>query len=341
MPFNKGKNMSSLNSIEQRLPWSFLGFLLGTISLCIAIVFFYLSKQADLTDLRFIVDDEFPLVELRDRFPDIKVLFNDEDILRSAKEIKILRVQLVNDGQAILQSFYDQTLPFSLSFQKSKIIAVSPVSPTTGYLHDNLFRNNDPNEYEEGYLLFDKPIIEKESRVPFKVYLLQDKGIPSTVVKALGKISGLDEIPVVSFDPDINNAITQRPTDEVIAIGSAAGYVGMIVSLLTFVLIMLYIKRREKRTRKKRCRKFLELNDNITTEQRTVIDSYAEGWCPYCLRTIRILVQREKAIDISELLQNLIPKGVRSLNPFSFIHLRNMLPLCWDPSVFTLSDNTI
>jgi hypothetical protein len=337
--------VTSLNAIERRLPWSFFGVVLGTISLAIALGFFYLTKREDLTDLQFRVDDEFPLVEVKDWFPDLKVLFKEEDILKSGNEIKILRLRLVNQGRTILQSFYDQNLPFGLSFEESRVLAVSPISPKTGYLCDNLFRDFDPDELQGGRLLFNKPIIERGSQVQFKVYLIQDKGVRNTNITAFGKISGLDAIPVVPLDL---SAISARQpgynTQEVIGIGFAAGYGGMLALSLTIIGIGGYIERRAKRRRAKLSREFVEAHNDISNDQRKMIESYVEGWRPYCLQTIRILVRGDRALDISELVQRLLSKKrawFLFAFPYALRFLRQMLTLRWDPAMFTVSDGKI
>ena len=167
--------MDTINSIEKRLPWSLFGFLLGAISLVIAIGIYILSKQDEITNVRFYIDEESSLVEMKDKFPKIKILFNDVDILESKQEIMIIRLRLVNEGQTILQPFYDNSIPFGLTFKNSRIITVTPISPTTGYLVDNLFLDDNPDEYQQGRLLFNKPIIEKGSQLSFKVYLIKNK----------------------------------------------------------------------------------------------------------------------------------------------------------------------
>ena len=100
--------------------------------MALAIGLFYLSKQEDVTDLKFHVEDEFPLVELKENFPDIKILYNKEDILETGQDIKIVRIRLSNSGRTILQSYYDQNLLFGLDFSDSVILAVTPVSSSGG-----------------------------------------------------------------------------------------------------------------------------------------------------------------------------------------------------------------
>lgn len=336
--------MPSLNSIEKRFPWSFLGVLLGTVSLAIAIGFFYLSKQEDVTDLKFYVEDEHPLVELKEKFPDIKVLYNNEDILESEKEIKIIRIRLANDGRTILQSYFDQQLPFGLKFRKSAILAITPITSSGEYLRENLFREESEEDQQSGRLLLNKLIIEKGSRLSFKVYLLQERGLDSTEIEALGKISGMDKIPVVAFDPEAKaERKRERSTGEIIAIGIASGYFGMLGLLLTMIAIIWFFEHREKRTRKKQCREFLAENQDLTDEQKEVAKSYARGWQSFYLRTIKSLTSGDQALDVSDLIEKNIKRSSKLMpfGPFAIRSIRHMLPLRWDPAIFVVTDRMI
>jgi hypothetical protein len=339
--------MQALDSIERRLPWSFFGFMLGTISLVIAIWFFYLAKQEDATDLTFRVVEEFPLVELKERFPDIKVLYNQDNILESDKEIKIIRIRLENSGRTILQSFYDQGLPFGLSFHNSKVLAVTPVAPLEGYLHDSLFQENPPEGLVAGTLLLNKPIIEKGEQISFKVYLLQDRGIRSTEMTALGKISGLDQINVIPFDATQSAADSPgRGTSEVIAIGVASGYFGMLAFLGTSLAFHAYLHRRERRARSRLCDKFLERNDSLSDEQKRIVEGYRRGWRSYYLPTIRTLLDGGKALDISELLRTFLSRKrwwllLDPLGAMRSLWIRRLLPLRWRPELFTVSEGRV
>ena len=336
--------MTSIDAIEKRFPWSFFGFLLGTISLVAAIGFFYLSKQGVVTNLRFQIEEEFHLVELRETFPNIKILYNDEDILKSEKVIKIIRIRLENSGRTILQSYYDQNLPFGLEFIESTILAVAPISHSGGYLQENLFRDDDEKEFKEGKVLLNKLIIEKESQLTFKIYLLQEKAMGATVIKALGKISGMDNIQVVPFDPARKvRTVFERETFEIGAIYFASGYFGIIAAMVTVLPIIFFFEGREKRAKRKRCNEYIHENEKLTDEQKEFILSYGEGWRQYYLPTIRTLVSGGEALDISELVPH--PGEFKTIfDPFGRLwgaKVRRLLPLRWEPSVFTVTEGKI
>jgi hypothetical protein len=336
--------MTPINSIEKRFPWSFFGFLLGSISLGIAIWFFYLSKQEAITDLKFVINDEFQLIELKEKFPDIKIFYNEEDIINSGKVIKIIRIQLENTGKTILQSYYDQKLPFGLEFLDSTILSVAQISTSNGYLDQNLFQNRIGKGVKDGKILFNKPIIEKGSRLFFKVYLLQNKTVVNTVVKSLGKISGMDKIQVVRSKSQQDSGIKiEKTTSEIVAISLASGYFGILLMMLTIAPIALFYEYREKRTREKKGKEFVAENKGLTDEQKGIILSYEKGWQTYYLPTIQTLVNGGAAIDLSELFPSQ-PKCLRFINSLSVLFRENLLktlPLRWNLSIFTISEMNI
>jgi hypothetical protein len=74
-----------------------------------------------------------------------------------------------------------------------------------------------------------------------------------------------------------------------------------------------------------------------------MVESYAEGWPQYYLPTIKTLAKGGEAIDISNLLlQQTRRRGIFDpLDFFSYARIRRLLPLRWDPSVFTVTDEKI
>ena len=85
--------------------WSFVGVLVT------AAVFVFVEYRNPF-DFRIELIDEFNLVEVKEKISDLKILYEDDDILESQKEIKVIRINLSNNGETILQSYYDSTRTF-------------------------------------------------------------------------------------------------------------------------------------------------------------------------------------------------------------------------------------
>jgi hypothetical protein len=274
----------------------------------------------------------------------VKVFYNDQDILGSNKDIKIVSIRLENKGRTILQSFFDQNIPFGLIFKNSRVLSVAPTSQTSDYLRENLFMEEQITNYDKGNVIFKKPILEKGAEASFKVYLLQDKGLARTAVTALGKISGLQTISVTRAETAADGAMKQRwSTEEEIGISFASGYFGVICLALTLVPISSYLERRELKEKKRKSRAFCAQEKSMTESQKRIVEAYEKGWQSYYIRTIGALASGDGAMDVSDL----ICFHLRKLNPLGLLTpllprlLRQLQPLRWDPEIFTVVDHNI
>jgi hypothetical protein len=106
---------SIIRTIISGSAWSFIGVL-------VAAAFFYWQEYRNPFEFRIELRDEFNLVEIREKISNLKILYENDDILESQKEIKVVRLELINEGETILQSYYDQLEPFGLRFSNAKIL---------------------------------------------------------------------------------------------------------------------------------------------------------------------------------------------------------------------------
>lgn len=337
--------MEQMTSIEKQFPWSFLGFLLGTISLVIALGFFYLSKQEAITDLQFIVEDEFLLVEIKESFPNITILLNGNDILGDEKVIKILRIRMQNNGRSILQSYYDQHIPFGLVFEKSSILALASISEPKTYLSNNLFRDGEKQQLSAGKLMFNKPIIEKGKAVSFKVYLLQEKKSGNTIIRGLGKISGLKSIKITYPDRELQKkGKLSLSKSAIVALSLAFAYGGILLVLITGIALNILWEKIKQKKRKTLCAYYIKTHNGLTDDQIEIINSYEEGWRSYYLPTIRTLAGGGEALEISDLVEEMLPQRSKGLIAFWSVEYRslmNMLPFRWESIVFDVNEGKI
>jgi hypothetical protein len=111
--------------------WSFVGVLL-TIAL------FGWDRYRNSPDLEIIVQDEINLIEIRERIESLEIRYQGKDLLDSKKEIKIITVSILNEGQTILQQYYDQMHPFGLRVADSIILRIEVVDSNSEYLRDNI-----------------------------------------------------------------------------------------------------------------------------------------------------------------------------------------------------------
>lgn len=194
------------------LNWSKSGTILTIIFFFIAtglsIYIFILSEDLSCPEISWVINNEENLVELKEQIQGVKITFNGTDILETQEEIKIINISLVNSGKEILQGEYDQNLPFGLKFDKASIISFKFVDASDTYLRNSSkvlnFEKlvNDTNsisfqnQITSDELILSKLILDRNSFINFKIYLKQ-KTSDTLLIKTIGKISGINEIPII------------------------------------------------------------------------------------------------------------------------------------------------
>jgi len=94
--------------------WSFVGVI-------IAVLFFYWTEYRNPFDFKIVVESEVNLFEVKEKIEALRILY-ENDLLCSGKEIRIVNLLLKNDGNTILQQYYDEKQPFGVRFENSVIL---------------------------------------------------------------------------------------------------------------------------------------------------------------------------------------------------------------------------
>ena len=306
--------VSFFQSAERRFGWSFAGFILGLVSLAFAATLYFLGKQEQKTDLRITVEDEVNVVEVREQIPLLKILYDNQDTTESHKEIKIIRLVVQNFGQTILQTFYDMNQGFGLVFDDSQILGARLLGSNSDYLRENLERvwgqsstdvTNRSSAPARTRLEFGKVIFERGKYARFKILLIQDKGIARTHIVPVGKISGMDSIPV-NYAP-----LGQQPrhyTDQQALMAAGLVYAATIGTLFGVVFgTEWYSTRKRRRT----VTKFLKDNPGLTPPQRFIVESYSTGWPRHWASLISGIVDGHDTLDLAEYVKEQAAKLLR------------------------------
>ena len=292
----------SLKSVERGFAWSFAGFLIGTISLILAVAVFYLTRRDSQTDLRVIVQDEVNLVQLKEKLPKLKILYEDEDILESQKEIKVLRLSLENEGKTILQNDYDNQRSFGLRFEKSSVLGTTLLEASSDYVQEEYQKALDrpapatPSTLDSLYL--PKLILEDGAYARLKVFLIQDKQAGRTQVTALGKISGMNKIAVEYLETDTLPKETRSPrTPEQIVTVILLAYICFLTAM---VLILVGARSRARKKRERLASEFMRQQPDITESQRRIVDAYRSSGLGRNIRLAKILLKGVDVVDLGE-----------------------------------------
>lgn len=337
--------MGNYYSLDKKFAWSFSGFIIGIVSLILALYIFYYTLNQNEFDLKLIINQEMNLIELKENLSGLKIIYNDNDILSSDKEIRIITFTLQNDGKDILQSFYDNTEPYGILFNKSEILNYILLNTNSDYLKKNLLNNTNPEmnskSVNRSLLLLNKVIIEKNKYATIKVFLLQSKGVGKIPFTILGKIAGIDKIP-------IEYASEEKSDDKFnnLNFSNVLKLIGIIyTSLIIFMLILIIpISYRDSRKKKKVLKSFKLANPLLSDKQASLIKELNDH--PRYLKIASSILDNDKVISISELLKDYEKKvynPIYRLFP-SMIPLDIILPkdiFIIDDRIITLNpDNT-
>lgn len=250
---------SIIKTIASGSAWSFIGVLL-------AAAFFYWQEYRNPFDLRIELVDEFSLVEVKEKISDLKILYKNDDILKSKKEIKVVRFVLSNKGETILQSYYDQLEPFGIRFSKSKILDAEVTSTNSGDLETKLIeKHSTGNETQHDDLLFSKVIFDQGDVATIKVTLLHPSDSKLDVI-ALGKIANIKDLSINRVEES-----EESPTSPWVYI--VGGYFGLIIFMLVVAALIVLI---ESKTKKRKVSKYKKKHGEFSEIEKQIVDLYMD-----------------------------------------------------------------
>jgi hypothetical protein len=180
--------------------WSIAGVL-------VTVAIFYWQEQRGAADLAISLEDEVNLIEVREAVPELQILYQNEDLLTAKRGIKLARIKIQNRGETILQSHFDQTIPFGISFPKSRVLDATVEETNSEYLRNSLLntKKNSEGRSSDGadFLALNPIIFERNKFALLKIYLLQEVAGP-VGMRATGKIANIEALQIskeVRSDP--------------------------------------------------------------------------------------------------------------------------------------------
>lgn len=294
---------SIIKTIISGSAWSFIGVL-------IAVAFFYWQEYRNPFDFRIELVDEFNLVEVKGKLSDLKILYKNDDILESQREIKVVRINLNNAGKTILQSYYDQLEPFGLRFFKSKILDAEVTSSNSEDLKEKLiesFSSTDNTEYDD--LILSKVIFDQDDFAALKVTLLQSAK-DDLIISPLGKLANIKSLKVSKIKEEVREPVS--PWFYIVG-----GYFGFLIFLIGIIGI---IEFSEKRNKNKKIKKFKEKYRPLNETEEEIVNLYLK----LSHRTENLisgLVAKDYVLDFKDIIKEQEPSGILQLiMPFSYRH---------------------
>ncbi len=274
---------SIIRSVINASAWSFIGILL-------TVVFFYWQEYRNPFDFKIELVDQFNLIEVKESISDLKILYKNDDLLRSGKIIKVVRFNIKNSGDTILQNYYDQLEPFGLRFMKSKILNAEVIeSNSANLLEQFISEARTPSNPEYSDLIFSKLIFDEGDSISIKVTLLQESQ-ENLIVTPLGKLANINALTISTPTGEIEKT---TPTWAYFA----GGYLGLIGLLLFFIAIADFSR---TRLRKKKVIKYINEHGALLGVEEEIANLYL-GMSNRTLGLISALMNDDYVLDLSSL----------------------------------------
>jgi hypothetical protein len=170
---------------------SFISLVLGFLGL-------YYTLRGSRTHLIMDIAAESNVLDVKHPIADLSILFEGRGIEEEKSNLKVLTIRLINDGEVnIHENDFDSRIPFGFQVDGGRVVRAQLSGSNSSYMSDNLHpRVESPNR-----VVVDKIIFDKGKFVAIDLLVLLPKNA-TPKIKPLGKIAGLDEIPVTNSFQD-------------------------------------------------------------------------------------------------------------------------------------------
>lgn len=315
-----GSSSSLVQKIISGSAWSFIGVLM-------AAGFFYWQEYRNPFLLEMFLVDEVNLIEVKGKIQDLKVLYKNDDILESKREIKVVRVSIENKGETILQSYYDQLEPFGLRFYNAKVLDAEVTYSNSNDLKNKLLSKGLGSE-EQGVddVIFSKVIFDSGDIVNLKFTLLQDSD-KNLEISPLGKLANIPKLMIQK----VNQVEEDKPWHPMVYV--FIGYFGLILTLFIMVFILDKIESRNKR---KKVRAFIEKFGKLSEKDKVVTDFYMS-----CSFRDKRLISNIISGDLALSLDDYLDKYQVNRNPLSLLLVNQSNVRVLDKNIFAIEDDFI
>lgn len=204
--------------------WGILiSVVLGVLGIAVAIYIFFYQENHKKTDLSLNILNVEDIYKLNDDLENFDVIYNQQSLKDSEKNIKILSIQLANKGATIFNNYYENEIPFSIIVKNADIIKYEVTNTSDdGYLKDIVIKTESDSIGSS--IVLRKKIFDENSYVTFKLYIFCDNDWLFSNMEVNAKIAGQKSIPIISVDYE------KKSRDD---------YFGLILSIISVLLSFL------------------------------------------------------------------------------------------------------
>ena len=183
--------ITTLQNIEHKFSWSFIGFLLAIIFGLLTIYIGFLKESRP--NLRFEILSNTSVLDVKEELTNLEIIYDGIDINKLNQSIRLIVFRVINVGQDdILKGYYDENDLFGFSIKNGKIIKTEILNASNDYLDRSVHINIAQNDTA----IFSPVILEAGENFIVKILVLHDLNVIPTI-KPVGKIAKVKSISVV------------------------------------------------------------------------------------------------------------------------------------------------
>ncbi|MES4993747.1 hypothetical protein ABVB70_25975 [Agrobacterium radiobacter] len=176
-------------------PWQLVGLFIALVFGGLTIYTEFLRDQSPHLQIEVLSNE--PVLDVREKLPDLEVLYQGQDIAKSGKTLSVLLVRIANRGSAnLLSAFYDINSPVRLGLSHGALVKADITEASNPYLREAATLTRVGPD-----VAMNPVIIEKNEWFTVKLLVLHDVELRPEV-HVSGKVAGQHTISAISTDPD-------------------------------------------------------------------------------------------------------------------------------------------
>src|SRR6185436_1111771 len=185
---------AAITKLDRNFGWSFLGFVLAVIFGALAVYSEFWKKTAPILEYELLSNT--PVLEVREKLPDLEVLYQGEDIAKAGRTLSVMLCRVVNHGSAnLLSAHYDNKASIGIAVNGGTLIRAELSATSNPYL-----ATAAAVRAHGSTVAFEPVILEPGEWFLVKLLVLHKADSPPSLT-AHGKIAGMHSIPIVLSVP--------------------------------------------------------------------------------------------------------------------------------------------
>ena len=265
-----------LMRVERKYAWGFIGLLITLALGVVSIYAEFVRKSA--ADFRIELLSLTPVLDVRERLPDLAVLYRGADISKTGQTITVVVLRIANRGNAdILKGSYDDRDPVGFEISSAELIKAEVVGTSSDYLK----KATGANIVGPKRVALNAVILEPKENYDIKLLLLHPSSV-TPIVRPYGKVAGVRNLSINRAELSTQvSRFSEIAFSGSLPVQFARAVVYFVLSaLVILVAIGFVVTISEKRSaiqRKQMVTKYRLASDNTLAKHDPILEEYLEN----------------------------------------------------------------